>query len=209
MGLLRFSTLILAVLMAAAACGGDDTETSGDSSTTDTTSTDSSRDEVTSSTSTGGDPSTTETVDDADVSSPTTATPPASDSTTTTADDASATGTVNVSLEPVEGFFIEGFEVGLRFETTTGEVIDATLWSDVVDAIANPSIDDYYGAVHAQPVPAGKVVVLATVSIGAGPPPIVPDLRGPMQCELTVDVPAGGEVDVEVAFDQQDCLTEK
>ena len=121
--------------------------------------------------------------------------------------DAAETGVVNVGLAPVEGFFIEGFEVGLRFETGGGEIIEALLWSDIINALGGPSIDDYYQHVHAQVVPAGDVVVLATVSIGAGPPPVAPDLRGPMDCQLAVEIPADGEVDVEVAFDQSNCLS--
>jgi hypothetical protein len=117
------------------------------------------------------------------------------------------TGVVNVGLAPVAGFFIEGFEVGLRFETAEGETIDAMLWTDIIDALGSPSIDDYYQHVHAQTVPAGEIIVLATVSIGTGPAPVVPDLRGPMQCQLAVEVPADGEVDVEVAFEQSNCLS--
>ena len=128
------------------------------------------------------------------------------DEPTSERDDAQ-TGIVNVGLAPVEGFFIEGFEVGLRFETSDGEVIDAMLWNDIVRSLDAPSVDDYYQHVHSQQVPAGEIVVLATVSIGAGPPPVVPDLRGPMQCQLAVEVPADGEVDVEVAFEQSNCLS--
>ena len=35
---------------------------------------------------------------------------------------APAEGVVTVHLEEVDGYFIEGFEIGLRFETTDGKV---------------------------------------------------------------------------------------
>lgn len=43
---------------------------------------------------------------------------------------AEGTGTIAVHIEDVDGVFTEGFEVGLRFETTDGEVIASTLWTD-------------------------------------------------------------------------------
>jgi hypothetical protein len=108
----------------------------------------------------------------------------------------------------VEGFFIEGFEIGLRFETGDGDVLASTLWSDHVnEQFAEPSMDDYYGSVLRQEVPAGVVVVLATVNIGAGPPPEIPDVTGELRCRLSVEVPPDGEVAVEVTFDAHDgCL---
>jgi hypothetical protein len=119
-------------------------------------------------------------------------------------------GVVTVQLEPVEGVFIEGFEVGLRFETGDGEVLGSTLWTDYVkDELANPSMDDWYDSVLRQEVPAGVVVVLATVNIGAGPPPEIPDVTGTLRCRLSVEVPTDGEVAVEVTFDEGDgCLRE-
>ena len=119
------------------------------------------------------------------------------------------TGTVAVSLEEVDGFFIEGFEIGLRFETAAGERIDAVLWSDVVAAEGRNDLEAYYDTVLEQQVPAGDVVVLATVNVGIGPPPETPDLDGDLRCRLPVTVPVGGRVEVEVGFsDPGDCLTE-
>jgi hypothetical protein len=116
-------------------------------------------------------------------------------------------GTINVRLETVEGVFIEGFEIGLRFETPDGEVIDSTLWSDFVNSLGDPDIDAYYSSVLEQEVPAGEVVVLATVNVGIGPAPEVPDLGGELRCRLDVDVPADGSVDVVVTFSgDDDCL---
>jgi hypothetical protein len=115
---------------------------------------------------------------------------------------------VAVSLEPTEGFFVEGFEVGLRFSTGDGEVIAATLWSDdVAQQDEDPSIDAYYDHVAVQPVAAGTVVVEAQVNVGEGPPPATPDLDGPMDCRLEVQVPAGSVARVEVRFSYDDrCL---
>lgn len=116
-------------------------------------------------------------------------------------------GTINVRLEEVEGVFIEGFEIGLRFETPDGEVIDSTLWSDFVVSLGDPDLDAFYSSVLEQDVPAGDVVVMATVNVGIGPAPEVPDLAGELQCRLDVDVPADGSVDVVVTFSgDADCL---
>lgn len=116
-------------------------------------------------------------------------------------------GTIAVRLEPVSGVFTEGFEVGLRFETTDGDTITSTLWSDFVQSRGAGSIDAYYDSVLEQEVPAGQVAVLATVNIGPGGPPEVPDLDGPLRCRLLVDVPADGRVEVEVSFSgDDDCL---
>lgn len=121
--------------------------------------------------------------------------------------DGGATGTVAVHIEEVAGPFIEGFEVGLRFETADGEVLDTVLWSDFVASQDSDSLDAFYDSVLEQEVPAGEVVVLATANVGIGPPPEVPDLDGDLDCRLPVDVLAGGRVDVEVTFSGDgDCL---
>jgi hypothetical protein len=209
MRILKLWFVLLAPLALLASCGSaddsaddtsDDTIPTSDSTPSDSSST---SDTAAGRSSTTAGASTTDSSGDASA-----ATTRAPTVTTEGSGDADV-GTVNVGLEPVEGYFIEGFEVGLRFETVDGEVIDALLWTDIVAAIDNPTIDDFYETVHRQPVPAGQVVVLATVSIGAGPPPVVPDLRGPMQCELVVDVAPGGETDVEVSFEREDCLSER
>ena len=120
---------------------------------------------------------------------------------------AAARGTINVRLEAVDGIFIEGFEIGLRFETPEGEVIDSTLWTDFVNSLSDTDIDAYYTSVLEQDVPAGDVVVLATVNVGNGPAPEIPDLDGALRCRLDVDVPADGTIDVVVTFSgDDDCL---
>ena len=121
--------------------------------------------------------------------------------------DRASTGTVAVHIEDVEGPFIEGFEVGLRFEDAEGTVLASTLWSDFVLSQGDPQLDDFYVSVLEQEVPAGKVVVLASANVGMGPAPEVPDVNGDLRCRLEVDVPDSGRVDVEVTFDAQDrCL---
>lgn len=119
----------------------------------------------------------------------------------------SGSGTVAVHIQEVDGVFIEGFEVGLRFETPEGEVLGSTLWSDFVESQGDESIDAYYDSVFEQEVPAGSVVVLASANVGIGPPPEVPDVDGDLRCRLEVEVPDAGRVDVEVTFDDpDDCL---
>jgi hypothetical protein len=120
--------------------------------------------------------------------------------------DSAGTGVIAVRLEPVDGFFIEGFEVGLRFETPGGDVIAAALWSEFVQSQDDPRLEAYYESVLEQPVPAGDVVVLATANVGIGPGPEVPDLDGEMRCRLDMSVPEGATVEVEVSFADQDCL---
>lgn len=116
-------------------------------------------------------------------------------------------GTITVQLEPDVCCFFEGFEVGLRFETTDGEVIASTLWSDFVEASGDDTMDAYYDSVLTQEVPSGPVVVRAEVSIGAGPPPVPPDLEGDLPCSLEVEVAPGETVAVEVFFHEaDDCL---
>ena len=130
---------------------------------------------------------------------------PTAATTDTTA--AEGTGVVAVSIEEMSGRLIEGFEVGLRFETADGEVIDSTLWSDFVQSQGSASLDAYYESILEQDVPSGEVVVLASANVGPGGPPEVPDLDGELRCRLVVDVPDDGRVEVEVGFaDQEDCL---
>lgn len=117
---------------------------------------------------------------------------------------------VRVRLEPIDGHFEEGFEVGLRFETGGGEVIASMLWTDAVmaDQIDDePGIDDFYDYELVQAVPAGSVVVRGEVSIGAGPGPVPPDLEGDLRCSIPLELADGDEATVEVTFDGVDeCL---
>ena len=112
-----------------------------------------------------------------------------------------APGEIRVQLEDVDGVFIEGFEVGLRFESGDGELIASTLWSDFVASTGRTDIDSYYDAVLSQSVPAGTVRVSAEVNVGAGPAPSVPDLSGQLPCLLVVEVGSGAVVTVEATFD--------
>lgn len=118
------------------------------------------------------------------------------------------TGTVAVELEEVDGVFIEGFEIGLRFEQADGTVIAGTLWSDFVISQGDPTMDAWYDSVLQQPVPAGPVVVWAQANVGIGPGPVVPDVDGNLPCRLDVEVPPGTTVRVRVGFtDPATCLT--
>ena len=127
-----------------------------------------------------------------------------------TESDGGGTGTVVVSLEPTDAIFIEGFEVGLRFTDADGNEVNRVLWSDFIAAQGDDSIDAYYDGVLEQEVPAGAVVVEAQVTIGIGPGPEPPDLDAEeLPCRLDVEVPDGGRVEVQVAFQPEgDCLTQ-
>jgi hypothetical protein len=116
-------------------------------------------------------------------------------------------GEIRVQLEEVDGAFIEGFEVGLRFETGDSELIASTLWSDFVASTGRTDMDAYYDSVLSQSVPAGTVRVSAEVNIGAGPPPSTPDLGAELPCLLVVEVDPGAVVAVEATFsDAPNCL---
>lgn len=122
-----------------------------------------------------------------------------------------AQGTIAVRLEPTDAIFIEGFEVGLRFDDpASGDELDRVLWSEFVASL--PPSDDpnvFYDSVLEQAVPAGNVRIGVDVNIGIGPGPEPPDLdAASLPCELDVEVPEGETVTVEVAFDDaiDDCL---
>lgn len=149
---------------------------------------------------------------DASDSAPDTTTPLSAPSTspTTTAgstDDAVGSGTIAVHIEDVEGFFIEGFEVGLRFETSDGDVIASTLWTDYVAAQGDGTLESFYDTVLEQPVPTGDIVVFASANIGAGPAPEIPDVEGDLRCRLDLTLADGERIDIEVTFaDTDNCL---
>jgi hypothetical protein len=196
--------LSLLAVLALAGCGdGEPTGTAGDGTagTSEPASTTgaatappgSSTPEAGRSTTTGGEP------DDTSA--------PGESSTSTGATAGEGSGVVAVQLEEVGGFFVEGFEIGLRFETAGGDVIGSTLWSDYVQSLGAQDIEAYYDTVMEQVVPAGELVVLATVNVGIGPAPEVPDLDGDLDCRLGVEMPDGGRVEVEVSFGGGgDCL---
>ena len=103
--------------------------------------------------------------------------------------------------------FIEGFEIGIRIETGDGEVLFKTLWSDYIASLGDTNIRAYYDSVLTQEQPAGPVVVLATVNVGAGPAPVTPDIDGPLNCQLKVDLPPAGQIEVEISFNgTPDCV---
>jgi hypothetical protein len=98
-------------------------------------------------------------------------------------------GSLAVDLEPVEGIFIEGFDVTLEFYDSGDNLLSERTWSESVSATgtaaASDDVDPYYTHVLREPVPAGTVRLVTLVRIGL-------EAGGP-QCETTVDV---GEADV-------------
>ncbi len=133
--------------------------------------------------------------------------PATTDAMAAAGDEAPETGWIDVRLEETGGIFIEGFEVGLRFETVEGATVAAIRWNERFAEVGRRDIHEYYDSVHHQSVPAGSVVVRAEANTGAGPPPSVPDLTGDLPCSVTVDVAPGRTVTVEVSFEGGDgCL---
>lgn len=121
-------------------------------------------------------------------------------------DAAPPVGAIAVRLEKTEGYFIEGFELALRFETAAGEFIEALSWNDFVRSRGESTLRDYYDTVLEQIVPAGEVILFASMEIGDAAPPRAPDPLGELRCRLAVEVPAAGRVEVEVSFAAKDCL---
>lgn len=93
-------------------------------------------------------------------------------------------GTLAVDVEPIEGMFIEGFDVTLQFYSGDNLLSERT-WSQSVSATgttpAAGDVDPYYTHVLEEPVPAGTIRLVTLVRIGMSP-------EGP-RCETTVDVP--------------------
>ncbi len=160
---------------------------------------------TTSTTADGDPPPSSTTTEDTPGTDPTTQ---ASTSSTATDGEAAsgAPGTVTVQLEDVEGYLIEGFEIGLRFTSASGEVVAATLWSDHIADNGDGTLDAWYETDLVQAVPPGTALVEASVNVGMGPAPVTPDLTGPLRCRLPVEVPADGAVVIEVSFEQTGCL---
>lgn|GEM_PF-4557754 len=120
-----------------------------------------------------------------------------------------STGQVRIRLQPVGGRFTEGFEIGIKVTwADSGQELYRGLWSDVVKTRQPTTIDEWYDAILAVPVPAGvEVEISAGVSIGQGPPPSVPNLDTQLPCRLPLTVEAGRTAEVEVRFDSAaDCL---
>ncbi len=117
-------------------------------------------------------------------------------------------GRLDLSIEPVDGELIEGFQVGLRIEDAEGKVLDSAQWTDVVHGLVDdPAIDDFYSTVMSEPVPAGTVVVRADVALGGGGPPVDPDLEGDLPCRVETDIAEGETVRVQIRFGAGNCLT--
>lgn len=139
----------------------------------------------------------------------TSTTPTTTPATTFAVDPNGVNGTVAIGLQAMEGVFIEGFEIAIRVEDIDGQILYASLWTDYIESTGDTNLRNFYDNVLTQTVPAGPIVVLATVSIGMGPGPVTPDLFGSLKCRLEVEVPAKGETRIEIAFDAQtNCLSQ-
>jgi hypothetical protein len=98
-------------------------------------------------------------------------------------------GTLAVDLEPLEGIFVEGFDVTLRFYDSADNLLAERDWSQSVSATATTTVpgdvDPYYTHVLREPAPAGtlRLVTFMRVSPGGAIPP--PEGPG---CETTVAV---------------------
>jgi hypothetical protein len=97
---------------------------------------------------------------------------------------ATGQGTLAVNLAPVEGLFVDGFDVTLRYLDADGDETGAIDWSQSVPP--NASLDTYYKHVHNQAVPAGAVTLQSWVRTSPGGP--VPPSSGPA---CTTDVAVG------------------
>jgi len=98
-------------------------------------------------------------------------------------------GSLAVDLEPVEGMFIEGFDVTLQFYDAGDNLLAERTWSESASATGTTAaagdVDPYYTHVLREPVPSGTNRLVTTMRIN-------PDPEGP-PCETTVDV---GQADV-------------
>lgn len=120
--------------------------------------------------------------------------------------DPERSGIVEVHMQnlPEGTFYIEGFDVGLRFEDGDATVLASTIWTQHVESTKpDAEITDFYDTVLEQPVPAGTVVVWADVTIGGSGGPSLPRTTGRLPCRLPVEVRAGATVAVEVRFEEE------
>ncbi|MGH6691809.1 MAG: hypothetical protein ACREF4_14145, partial [Gammaproteobacteria bacterium] len=105
-------------------------------------------------------------------------------------------GTLAVDVEPVEGAFVEGFDVTLQFYSGDNLASERT-WSQSVSATdtttAAGDVDPYYTHVVTESVPAGAVRLVTLVRIGLSP-------EGP-RCDTTVDIPEGDVARVTLLFE--------
>jgi hypothetical protein len=78
-----------------------------------------------------------------------------------------ATGTVLLQLEKIDGALIEGFELDVRLDSPTGHRVVSSTWDDLVhDLHAEPTMDQYYESVVRTAVPAGPFVVTTVMHPG-------------------------------------------
>ena len=108
-------------------------------------------------------------------------------------------GTLAVDVEPVEGMFVEGFDVTLQFYAGDNLLSERT-WNESVSATgataAAGDVDPHYTHVLDEPIPAGAIRLVTVMRIGMSP-------DGP-QCETTVDVGDGDVARVTLLFEPDD-----
>ena len=106
-------------------------------------------------------------------------------------------GTLAVDLEPVEGMFVEGFDVTLQFYDSGDNLLSERTWNQSVSATGTTAaagdVDPHYTHVLREPVPAGTVRLATVMRIGLSP-------DGP-RCETTVEVGQGDVARVTLLFE--------
>ena len=114
---------------------------------------------------------------------------------------ATATGTVLLRLEKMDGVLIEGFQLQVRLEDSTGHLLISSTWDDLVrDLKPDPGMDDSYRSVIRTSVPAGSFVFSTVMHPGMEPDQPTCVTRG--------QVKPGGIATVTVKFwDRGGCST--
>lgn len=104
-------------------------------------------------------------------------------------------GVLAVDLEPVDGVFIEGFALTLRYVDAEGNEVGHVEWSETIPP--DSTIDGHYRHVHEQRVPAGAVTLRSWMRLSPGGP--LPPASGP-GCTTPVNVGSDDRARVTVLF---------
>jgi len=89
---------------------------------------------------------------------------------------ATASGTVLLRLEKIDGFLIEGFQLDVRLEAPSGHPVISSTWDDLVHELhPKPTKSEFYGSVIRTTVPAGSFVFTTVMhpGMGAKQPPCI------------------------------------
>lgn len=111
------------------------------------------------------------------------------------ADEGAEEGVLAVDVERVEGVFIEGFALSLRYVDAEGNEVGRVEWSETIPP--DSSIGWYYRHVHEQRVPAGAVTLRSWMRVSPGGP--LPPASGP-GCTTPVNVGSDDRARVTVLF---------